>query len=212
MNNLLAIADISSAMVENLMTLGVWYYVILNAFGVVAIILKVTEFQLNNRSVILTFALSAAACWVAYFILQGDFVSALTCAIGVVQGLIFLQRGKHKWADSKFWLFFFLIIQITSGVIFFKEWHDIFATLAGVFNVLAYFVLDKKKYRLLGFICLFWWVMNSAFKFYPIAFANDLFGCISAFVAIIRYDVIKKTNEQQLNEGKTIKTETTIDN
>ena len=115
-------------------------------------------------------------------------------------------------ASSKFWLFFFLIVQTASGIIFFKQWHDIFATLAGIFNVLAYFVLDKKKYRLLGFICLFWWVMNSAFKFYPIAFANDLFGCISAFVAIIRYDVVKKNkkadqsaeNLSQITETKTI--------
>lgn len=187
-NNLLSIADFSSAMVKNLQNLGVWYFIILNAFGVIAILLKVTEFQFKKRSTILTFALLASCCWMCYFIFYGDFVSMIVNLVCIIQGVIFLNREKYAWARSKFWLFFFLVTQISLGVIFFKVWHDIFPILAGVFNVFCYFVFDKKKYRLLGFITLAFWVMNSAFKFYPIALANDVFGCVSAFVSIVRYD------------------------
>ncbi len=195
MNNLLSIADISSAMVHNLQSLGVWYYIILNAFGVIAILLKVTEFQLKKRSIILTFALFASICWTCYFIFYGDFVSALVNIICVVQGIIFLQRGKKKWATSKFWLYFFIATQVTLGIIFFKIWHDVFPIVAGVLNVLCYFALNQKTYRLFGFLTLSFWVLNSAFKFYPIALANDVFGVISAFVSIIRYDILKKSKE-----------------
>ncbi|MBR6737864.1 MAG: YgjV family protein [Clostridia bacterium] len=190
MYNLLTVADFVSATVQSLKSLGVWYLVILNAFGVIAIILKVTEFQLKKRSTVILFALLAALCWVMYFLLQGDLTSAFTCFIGVIQGLIFLQREKYKWASSVLWLYFFVIIQIVSGVLCFKEWHDIFAISAGVLNAFAYFVISRKKYRVLGFACLFAWVLNSTFKFYPLAFVNDLFECISALIAIIRFDII----------------------
>jgi hypothetical protein len=192
MYNLLSIAEISSAMVESLMSMGVWYYIILNAFGVIAIVLKVIEFQLKNRNVILSFALIGALCWVLYFIFYGDFVSAIVCGITVIQYLIFINRGKKKWADSKIWLYSFIVVQIVVGIICFKQWSDIFSILAGVFNALAYFAIEKPKYRLLGFISLFWWVLNSAFKFYPIAFANDFLGCASALIYIFRFDIIPK--------------------
>ncbi|MBO7214472.1 MAG: YgjV family protein [Clostridia bacterium] len=188
MNNILAIADSLSAMVNSLKTLGVWYYVILNAFGVIAILLKVTEFQFKKRSTILTFALLASTCWIFYFILYGDLVSAIVNFVCIVQGYVFLCREKYKWANSKLWFFFFLVVQITLGIIFFKVWHDIFPIIAGVFNVIAYFVMNKTQYRFFGLCCLIFWVLNSAFKFYPIALANDVFGSISAFVSIVRYD------------------------
>lgn len=196
MINLLSIADVSSAIVENLMELGIFYYIILNAFGVIAIILKVTEFQLKKRYLAIIFAFSSSACWTFYFLFQGDFVSAIINLVGVVQGIIFLQRGKRKWADSKFWLFFFLVLQVTLGIVFFKEWHDIFPIFGGVFNVICYFVISRKVYRICGFTCLTFWVMNGLFKFYPIALINDIFGSTSAFVGIIRYDILKKSKKQ----------------
>ena len=133
-----------------------------------------------------------ASCWVIYFLLQGDLTSTLTSLIGVIQAVIFLQREKHKWASSVFWLYFFIILQLTLGIISFSIWHDVFAISAGVFNVITYFVLDRRTYRAFGFVLMLSWVLNSAFKFYPIAFANDAFAFISVTVAIIRYDIIPK--------------------
>ncbi len=196
MYNLLSIADVSSAIVENLTGLGVFYYLILNAFGVIAIILKVTEFQIKKRTIALTLAYIASGCWVFYFIFQGDFVSALINLVCVGQGIIFLQRDKHKWADSKFWLFFFFVMQVTLGVVFFKDWHDVFPILGGIFNVICYFVISRKIYRICGFTSLVFWVLNGIFKFYPIALINDVFGSISALLAIIRYDILKKSKKQ----------------
>ena len=101
MNNLLAIADLSSALVTNLKTLGVWYGIILNAFGVIAILFKVTEFQFKTRSIILTFALLASTFWICYFIFYGDLVSAIVNLVCVIQGVVFLQREKHAWCPPR---------------------------------------------------------------------------------------------------------------
>ncbi len=126
-----------------------------------------------------------------YFLLNADLVSALTCFFGVIQGIIFIQRGKKKWASSILWLFGFILVQIACFVIFYNDWHDIFSTIAGVFAVIAYFMLKEKNYRLFMFLSLLAWVLNSVFKLYYIAILHDSLGLISAVVAIIRYDLVK---------------------
>lgn len=168
-----------------------WYLVVLNAFGVIAMLLKVTELQLKKRNAIIVFASVVSGCWVIYFSLQGDFASALSCLIGIFQSLIFLQRGKHKWADSILWLIGILIVRIAFGVLSFKEWHDIFSISAGIIGTFAYFVMKESHYRAIFLVSILLWVVNSAFKFYIVAFLNDSFASVSAIVAILRYDLLK---------------------
>jgi len=179
--------------------LGIWYYIILNAFGVIAIILKVTEVQLNNRKTILTFATFAALCWTFYFGLNFDFASTISCFLAVVQLLVFSKRGKYKWASSIFWLFFFLILQIVLGVLTFTSWRSIFPILAGSLCVFAYFVMDENKYRIFILIYACFWLMNSIFNLYIIALLSDTFCFVSASIAIIRYNVLGKNKKKSID-------------
>ena len=198
-------ADIVKALNDNL---GIWYTIILNAFGVVAIIFKVSEYQFKTRKFILLFALSASICWVIYFALQGDFVSAIVSLGGTAQYLVYMQRGKYRWADSWLWLVVFLTYQGAFGIITFNKWQDIFAVLAGLFGAVAYFVTNKKLYRTLSLFSLLFWVTNSIFKFYIVAFLNDSFATVSVIIAIIRYDLLKKKNVGK-RENKALTTEIT---
>ena len=55
-----------------------------------------------------------------------------------------------------------------------------------------YFSIKEKNYRALVFINLVFWVLNSAFKLYYVALIHDSLGAISAIIAIVRYDILKK--------------------
>lgn len=201
MNNLLfSVAQISDNLTNTLSdSLGVWYLLLFNFFGVVAVILKVTEFQQKNRKTIFALATSSTFCWTLYFTLQGDFLSAAINLICAVQMFVFMQKGKRKWADSIWWMVFFLGIQFFLGVFTFKNWHDIFALFGGMLTTLVYFVMDQKKYRRLAFISLICWVLNGAFKDYIIALINDAGGAISALVGIIRFDFLGKNKKETQN-------------
>ena len=173
-------------------TLGIWYLIILNAFGVIAIIFKVTEYQLKSRKYILLCAILSFACWIFYFIMQGDFVSALINVVCVIQLVVFLQRDKYKWANNVAWMYAFLVVQVLIGVFTFKVWHDVFAVLAGVTSTIAYFVLNKRVYRYLSLISMVSWVLNSAFKVYIIALLHDSFATASVGVSLIRFELLKQ--------------------
>lgn len=188
MLNLLSISDIATKMVGSFSKMGVWYPIIFNAFGVMATILRVIEFQMKKRSLSITFAMSSVACWVVYFIMQGDFVTSLTNAVCILQAIVFLQRGKYKWADSKFWLFFFVSFQVTIGIIFWQTWKNIFPLIGSMLEVTAYFITNRKAYRILGVTFALFFVLNSAFNLYYVSLVNDVSVCISSIIAIIRYD------------------------
>lgn len=180
--------NVITALKDNI---GIWYVLLINFIGVLAIVVKVCELQLKKRDGIIKFYIINGALWVIYFLLNADLVSGLTCFFGVIQGVIFIQRGKKKWASSIWWLFGFILVQIACFVIFYNNWHDIFSAMAGVFAVIAYFMLKEKNYRLFIFLSLLAWVLNSVFKLYYIAILHDSLGLISAVVAIIRYDFVK---------------------
>jgi hypothetical protein len=131
MNNLLfSLNDFIKNMSD---TLGIWYLIILNAFGVIAIIFKVSEVQIKSRKTILLFALVADICWVIYFGLQGGFSSSISCFIMMIQVIVFSFRGKHKWATSKIWLIVFIISHLVMWYITQKTWFDVLPAITGIF-------------------------------------------------------------------------------
>ncbi len=191
MFNLLTLSDISQNIVSTLSSaLGVWYIILFNLIGVVAIVVKVTETQMKKRSGIVLFAIIGYSCWVAYFLLNGNFTSAIVNLIGGVQGLVFLQRGKHKWADSKFWLVFFIVVQLIASIFTWSSWFSIFSIVAGLISTVAYFVMNEKVYRYLFAVLISFWIINGIVYFYWIALIHDIFALISILIAIVRYNIL----------------------
>ena len=177
--------------------LGIWYLIILNAFGVLAIICKICEYQAKKRSTMFTIAILANVCWVLYFAFYGDAVSALTCFINTVKLCIFSYRGKYKWAESIVWLYVFIALQATVSVLTYTNWKDIITTIAGFLGIFAYFFKNQKTYRLLSFIHMSVWVLNSIIKFYPIALISDSISVASCAVAIYRFDIRSKQRRKE---------------
>lgn len=206
MNNLLSLTDIANNLVSTFSgALGIWYVVLFNAFGVIAIIVKLLETQNKSRNKIVAFASIGYACWITYFVLNGNFTSAFVNAIGFVQCLIFMQRGKHAWADSIFWLIFFLVVQIVVSVFTFSDWRSIFAIVAGLISTVAYFVMSEKLYRYLFFALITLWLVNGFIYFYWIAVIHDAFAWVSIVVAIFRYNIKGKKEPKAVAETESEK-------
>ena len=169
--------------------LGGWYLVLVNFFGVLAMTIKVSEYQFKKRRArILIFSL-ASLCWATYFFVQGQTVGALANIIGLIQGLVFMQRDKHNWAKSPLWLVLFLALHITSCTIGLQFWHDLFPFVGSVIGAISYYVIDEKKYRYLVLFSMCCWVCNSAFKMpsTTLALINDSTCIISSIIGLVRF-------------------------
>ena len=177
--------------------------VLANILGLIALVLKVVEYQLNKRSTRIVLAVLGNVCWIVYFFLKGSFASGISGFIAITSNTIFLLREKRDWAKSSWWLVAFLIMTGINCVVGYKTWIDIFAITAGLFGVLAYFVIDDKLYRYFSFICMVAWLLNSIFNQFGIALVNDAFATVSVTIGILRMYVFNKKPQTQVLESDT---------
>ncbi len=185
--------------------LGLWYIVLINFFGVLAIVIKVTEYQFKKRVTRFIICILASLCWLLYFLVQGQTVSALANLVSVLQTIVFMQRDKYEWAKSKIWLYVFLVAQIAICVFGFKVWHDIFPPLAGVFGAIAYFVIDEKTYRYFALLNVVFWLANSIAKMpmTVLALVCDATCTVSGLIGLYRFYERKKVSQVSDNENAT---------
>ena len=167
--------------------MGIGYYILVYGIGVIAMTLSVVAFQFKRRVTIVLSHFFAQSCWVAYFLLQGDLMSAIACGLSAIMLALFSKKEQWKWTTGPISIAFFILLFVGFSLVSFRVWSDVFPLLAGVFAVIANSRSSEKRLRQFGlFWCLFW-LLNSAFKMYPVALANDLLCTVSTAVALFRY-------------------------
>ena len=167
--------------------LGIWYYILVYGVGLVAMTLSVIAFQFKRRVAIILSNFFGQSFWVVFFLLQGDVTSAIACALSALMLAVFSKKDKWSWATSPVVVVIFIALISGFSFLSFKDWTDVFPLLAGVFAVLANSRSSEKRLRQLSLFWCSFWLLNSTFKMYPVAFANDLFCTVSTVVALIRY-------------------------
>ncbi len=188
--------SISNSITVTISSIGVWGDIIVNLFGVIAIISMFIGYQMKQRQKIFILYMIANVCWVFYFTLQGNLVSALMCLISLIRSLVFLQRGKKKWAESILWLYFFLAVMLTSTVLTYRDWRDIFALLATAFGTIAFFAIKEKTLRIVNSGAYIFWMVNSITNLYWVALISDTISFISLLIALYRYRKVEPTKAE----------------
>lgn len=210
MNNLLfSFVDLGQNIKNGLTnSLGLlWFNILINFIGSVAILVKVIETQNKKRTKIVLFAVINYFLWITYFILNGNFTAAVVNGISFVQLLIFLQRGKKKWADSVAWLVVFILAQVVAGYFTWAGPYSLFSITAGILSTIAYYVMDEKLYRYFFLALITLWIFNGIVYGYVIALIHDIFAFVSILIAIIRYNFKKvddkkaEIDDTNINEG-----------
>lgn len=184
--------------VTNLMqSMGIGYYILVYGIGVLAMALSVIAFQFKKRVTIILSNFFGQSCWVAYFLLQADLMSAIACGLSAVMLALFSKKEKWPWATGAVSIALFILIFSGFSLLSFQTWSDVFPLLAGMFAVIANSRATEKRLRQFAVLWCFFWLLNSAFKMYPVAFLNDLLCTISAIVSLIRYSDQKSSGVSQ---------------
>ena len=191
---------VSKAIVDAMLSLGVWNDIIVNAVGVVALIFLVASYQMKERTAIFNVYLGAAISWIFYFVLQGNIASALMNVVGIVRTLIFKLRGKYKWVDSYWTLVVFLVVMLGLTALSFRDWRDIFPLLATAFSTFAFFAIKEKSIRVINLGAYVAWILNGVTCGYWVALACDSITFISLVVALIRFSKVENKTSQDLEQ------------
>ena len=186
--------NLSRNIVATLSPLGIWYLIFTNLAGVFAIIFLAASFQMKSRTNLLLVFVFAQLCWAIYFILQGDLSSGILCLFSIIMSLVFMQREKHKWANSIFWLFFFSAIMVSCSILTFNhDWRNIFPLLGNLLTAISFYLLNQKMLRIINIGTYLCWIGNSVSKFYIVALISDTSTLLSVIISLIR---LKKAQKQ----------------
>ena len=178
-------------------TLPTWQVILFNAVGVISIFLQFMIFQMKARKNIILFSIASNVGWFTYFALQGDFISGLANVTGLLSNIIFIFRGKYRWADSKLWLALFLCIAGALAIVTFKDWRDVFPMIACLTSTVAFFMMKEQHIRLISIATYMFFMCNSISKLYVVALIADVTALMSAVIAFIRYAKLNKKESLQ---------------
>ena len=174
--------------VDGLMAaMGFSYYILVYAIGLIAMAFSVFAFQFKKRVTIILSTFFGQVSWVLHFLLQGDLASAIVCGLSAIMLAIFTKKDQWKWATSKITVAIFIAVNSVFSILSFKVWSDVFPLLAGIFVVIANSRSSEKRLRQFSLVWCIAWLLNSTFKMYPVAFANDFLCTVSTVVALVRY-------------------------
>ena len=158
--------------------------------GVLGIIANMVIYQQKNRKTMLLIKLCANALWSLHYFCLNAYSGAIVCAIGVIRESVFINTDK-KWAKSKWWLILFLVLNVITGIITWKNIFNLFPCIAGVISVISFWIGKPTKTRILALpISAMFFTYNAINHSYA-GMLNEVFTTISVIIAFIRH---KNTN------------------
>lgn len=163
--------------------------------GLAGIIANIFIYQQKNRDRLLLNKLIADVIWLIHYRILGAYSGAAICAVGIIREIIFLNN-RRKWARSKLWLLFFILLGIISAVLTWENAFSILPALASVLAIISFWIGNPKTTRLLQI------PISSALLVYNViclsytGIINEILSFISIILAFIRFKTKTEKTEQ----------------
>ncbi len=169
--------------------------IVIQAIGVVAMILTIGCYQFKKRAHILLAQYLGNALWCIHYFFLGAYTALIMNALNVFRGIIYSL--DKKWAKHYAWVFLFAILSTILGIITFDKWFSVLPIIGTVIATFALKISHENTLRKVYIISVPPWICyNLLAKSYPGAISS-LFTMISLVVAIIRYREKKTKNTLQ---------------
>ncbi len=131
--------------------------------GYVAVAEGFLIFLSSRRDRILIFKFIADMLWTFNHLLLGTYTGAFLNALAMGRETVFYNRDKRKWASTKLWLVFFLIVTAISpmySLISGKEgWYAILPAVGSLAAVIGFYSRSANMSRYIGFFANGVWLI-----------------------------------------------------
>ncbi|MBE6930032.1 MAG: YgjV family protein [Ruminococcaceae bacterium] len=135
-------------------------------------------YQQKDRRRILLCKLSADVFWIAHYFLLGATAGMIPNLVGIFRELVFINRGKKKWASTPLWAALFILINLTLGILSFDIWYDIIPIVASSFVTISLWINNPTLTKLITLpVC-------AAFLTYDL-FVGSYMGILNESISIV---------------------------
>ena len=162
-------------------------YIAAQFVGFVAMACGIISFQSRERAKILTFQTLSNFLWVISYLILWEPAAVVANSIGTLRNVLYMFRGKYKFADSKAIPVIVITRFIISGVLTYQTPFDLLPMFAMVISTIAFFVKRENTIRWLSLLVAISWFTFGASAGNIASIVSDGTNFLSIVIALIRY-------------------------
>lgn len=154
-------------------------------FGALGVAANILIYQIKSGKKILLSKMLSDFFWVLHYICLGAFSGAAIAGIGFIRDGVFFHQDK-KWAQSKAWLWLFLVLSIVSA---FFTWESVFSILPAIASVILIISLWKNESLLICILAFPISTLMLVYNIYCISYfgiVNEILSLISALIGVFK--------------------------
>ena len=168
--------------------------------GWVAVAEGFLVFLSSKREHILIFKFIDDVLWAISLLMLGNYTGGILNAVGMGREVVFYNRDRRKWASSRFWLVFFLVVTAISptySLISGKEgWYAILPAIGSLAAVIGFYSRSGHFMQYIGiFANGVWMIYNIICKNTPAIVSSVLLlssGIIGMTLVLVKRHRLKK--------------------
>ena len=163
--------------------------------GFCAVLMFVLSYQLKSRSGIILFNAGSRILYVTQYILLGAFEGALLDIVAFGVSLL-CAKSQSGFIKKHFTLAVILanLVIVAVGLSVYQNIFSLLPIFGVIFETLAFWLKNERHIRIVSLLgAPFWLAYNLICLAYASALGNA-FTIVSILVAIVRYDILKKTS------------------
>ena len=167
--------------------------------GILALLAMVLSYQQKERKTLLIFQMVSNAIYAVHYGMIGAYTMVVMSIINVARSFVF-SKNDTKWGKSRIWLYLFLAITLVGGI---WSWEGPLSLLVMAATLLLIVTLYsenlafmRKMFLILPFLYIAYNVVKRSWG----GIGNDVFCIVSALIAIWRFDIKKKADEEKAGQ------------
>ena len=124
--------------------------VVVQLFGVGAMISLFLIYQQKSRKNMILCKLSADIFWIFHYFFLGATAGMIPTLVGFLREIVFFYRKKKKWANTTLWVAVFILINLLLGVRTFSEWYNVIPIIASPFVTFSLWLNNPKLTKIIS--------------------------------------------------------------
>ena len=173
--------------------------VIAQVLGILALLAMVLSYQQKERKRLLWFQLVSNAIYGVHYYLIGAVTMVAMSGINIARSFVF-SKNDTKWGRSRIWLYLFLAITLVSGIWTWEGPLSLLVMAATLLLIVALYSENLAFMRKVFLILPFLYIAYNVVKRSWGGIGNDVFCLVSALIAIWRFDIKKKADEEKTGQ------------
>ncbi len=159
--------------------------IIAHAFGIGAMCALFLAYQQKNRTKLIISKLCADVCWVGHYFCLGAYGGMVPNFVGIFRELVFVQRGRKRWASSAVIPIIFILLNWTIGIATFGRPINILPIAASTFVTVSLWLKDPRLTKIISIPVSLTFLIYDIFVGSWIGIVNESVAIISIFISFI---------------------------